>query len=682
MITTSDINLSGKIFQAELFSLVKGLVWKNRYRAVKEESEVDQRLVDQFMAANKGYLTFETIFQFDEDIIRKIGVPEEDVWRIMNNREYVPYAMRDTITKLQIAKYLELDPVTKRYKYYEEENNYYRMLYGLPNRNDENFIYVKDNKKIDPDIPVHLLELSDCIYLEDAGYCEKWKIEFPDKEYLQYIGRKRIDPYISRSAGRFEILWLNEESNTTLAEDFRETYDECLASIIRIYYRDDFNVNNTYYEPFMAMCVLFTAINKMFYRYLETDITREFYDLESLKQIYESYGIPFYPEIPVTYHKKIVKKMNKLLSYKGSTRVFFELFDIFDIQHLDIYQYYLMKQHRTENNRPLFIYDKDGNLDKHSMYTIKMGQVRLYDNPPLELSDPMNQMSYSSIIAEDPYWISDQDLMNKLYETEFNYLETKYLGIRTTFDMMSIVYECAYFIKMIEDNRDELEFAKIYYSFTNSYHTIFSIIIYLCSLVCKRHGYEGLISDKLSVTAKYLGYNFKADISALRELILSDITLQKDIKLIKAIDKINVGSLESISLGLQAIYDLRSFLFDRICSTKDPDEYVVYSHLYKTLLTSDYISDIFRLPNGTIAETFSELLESIDAPLYIRLTELEDKQQVEEELSMIYGLLFKTCTNLKYLNYADGLDVSPLIDQIFLLLKFFKSAKAELTGNL
>lgn len=99
-----------------------------------------------------------------------------------------------------------------------------------------------------------------------------------------------------------------------------------------------------YYESFIAMSILFMALNYMNYKYLDVDIDRDFYDLDSLKLIYEAYGVPFYEDIPLTYHKRIVKNINRLIKYKGSNKVFVELCDLFDYDILGIYQYYLLKR--------------------------------------------------------------------------------------------------------------------------------------------------------------------------------------------------------------------------------------------------------------------------------------------------------------------------------------------------
>lgn len=675
-----DIRISSETFHNDLMEISTGLVWKNQYLANLNEVKIDAKRVDQFMSANKKLINFDSIWEIDIDVLSKAGLTPEQIDAAMDNKYSIPIEKRDIIVSLQLKKFLATDRVTGRFVNYEERNNYYRMLYGLPDLEDENFIYVTDEPHIDPFTPIHELSISDCHYLEDIGIIEELIKKYPKKKYLKYIGKKRIDPYTSRSKERYDIMWMKTSSNSTLNEQFQDTYDNCRQLVMRTYFRKDMLRSNTYYESFLAMCILFMTINLMHYKYLESDITRDFFDEESLKFVYESYGVPFFPNIPLMYHKKIVKNLNILLSYKGSTRVFFELFDLFDYGNIDIFYFYILKKHKLDTDGlPIFVYKEDGTIDNSQTYDVRFGQVRLYDNPPLELMDPLNQFNYQEVIADDPYWVSDAELMEKLYNQKYNYMESKYLGIRTVFDMMKIVYESSYFIKMLIDNRELLNKTLVYYNATGGYHDIFSITIYLCAIVCRKHGYETLISSKLPTVSKYLGYNFKANITEVREFILNNQYLQDDIELLESIRYMNVNSMESINNTFKSIMDLRSFLLNRMWESKHSDEYLAYKNLFNTLMISDTIEDVFRKSDGTVAESFETLLGDIDLTLYDRLMLLEG-EELHDEMNILFALYERSLDNIKWIRFSDGIDLGPLMDQLYSLMKYFKSAKAEMVG--
>lgn len=675
-----DIRVSNDAFQNELIKISTGLVWKNQYTANQYENSGDIKTVDQFISAKKGIINFDSIWDIDIDILQIAGLDDKQINAAIDNKYSIPFEKRDIIVSMQIKKFLSKNLSTDRYNNYEEKNNYYRMLYGLPDIDDTDYIYITNDPNIDPNTPVHELDISKCHYLEGGGKLEELTKLYPNKKYIHYLASKRIDPYQSRCAERYEILWMEKSDNEFINETFMDVYENCRMNVLRTYFRKDLVTNNIYYEGFLAMCILFMTINLMNYKYLNADITRDFFDIESLKFIYESYGVPFYSNIPIEYHKNIVKNINVLLSYKGSTRVFYELFNLFDYANIDIYAYYLLKRHKIDSNgNPLFVYNDDGSINNKQTYDIKMGQVKLYDNPPLELSDPLNQFSYEEIVNVDPYWVSDGDLMDKLYSEKFNYRETKYLGIRTIFDMMKIVYESSYMLKLLMDNREMLNGTLVYYALTGNYHNIFSLTIYLCALICKKYGYDVNISNSLPSVSKCLGYNFKADITGLRELVLNNPYTKENSELISIIQTLNVNSIESINSAFEKIINIKKYLLGQMWKSSHPEEYSIYKHLYKTLVTSYLIEDVFKKSDGKIAEDYADLLLDIDQNLYARLNDIEESA-IDTELSNIFALYHKSFSQLEWFRYMNGADIGPLLDQLMSLLRYFKSAKAELTG--
>lgn len=675
-----DIRVSSEAFQHELIKLSTGLVWKNQYIANKYENSVDVKMVDQFISAKKRIISFDSLWDIDIDILQMAGLNSKQVNDAIDNKYSIPIEKRGIIVSMQIKRFLSKNLSTDRYDNYEEKNNYYRMLYGLPDIDDTDFIYITDDPNINPNIPIHELDVSKCHYLEGNGKLSELIKLYPSKKYIRHLASKRIDPYQSRCAERYEILWMDKSDNEFINERFMDVYDNCRMTVIRTYFRKDLITNNMHYEGFLAMCILFMTMNLMQYKYLDADITRDFFDIESLKFIYESYGVPFYPNIPIEYHKNIVKNINVLLSYKGSTRVFYELFNLFDYANIDIYAYYLLKRHKIDSNgNPVFVYNDDGSINNKETYDIKMGQVKLYDNPPLELSDPLNQFNYEEIVNVDPYWISDADLMDKLYSEKFNYRETKYLGIRTIFDMMKIVYESSYMLKLLIDNREALNGSMVYYALTGNYHNIFSLTIYLCAIICKKYGYNVNISNSLPSISKCLGYNFKADIISLRELAINNPYTKENSELMNMIQIINVNSIESINNAFSKIMDIKKYLLELMWRSTHPEEYAVYKHLYKTLLTSCLVDDVFKKSDGNIAENYTDLLLDIDQNLYTRLNDLEENT-IDTELSNIFALYHKSFNQLEWFRYMNGADIGPLLDQLMSLLRYFKSAKAELTG--
>ena len=253
-----------------------------------------------------------------------IGVNDIDIESYAANKNLIPVTLRDHAVEEYQHALTSINPNTGRHGYetpdgwvtvYEEMNNYYRMLNGLPDIDETKFVY-NTNLKWPTNIPVHEMPLIDRLEMEEAGELDKLYKANPSAKYLKYCGSKMINIYKARVANRFDILWRNTVDSTTLEDDFDAVYDSCSNLVNSVYYTDAFKKTNLMYENFLAMCILFMTIQTMQYHYLSVDVIRDFYDTESLKYVYDSYSVPFYNEIPLEYHRKIVKNINKLIGYK------------------------------------------------------------------------------------------------------------------------------------------------------------------------------------------------------------------------------------------------------------------------------------------------------------------------------------------------------------------------------
>jgi len=544
-----DFNISSELFMTELLNISTGIVWKNQSVAYSLENSLNSVDVEQYIAALKGMLSFDTVFQFAYSVLIGVGLTAEQAEVGMEDKRTIPENLRQSCTTAQI-KYIKEN--------YEEQNDYYRMLYGLPSLEDTTFLYNTKYPEIsDNTTPIHLLPIAKRFSLENLGYFDELLELHPDKKYLKYLALKNIIPYTARIADRFAILWMASSDYANLGTAFVNVYNASRNTINRVYYTDAFRKDNSMYDGFLGMSILFMTIQLMHYKYLDADITRDFYDIDSIRYIYESYGVPFYPSIPLEYHTKIVKNINRLLSYKGSTRVFYELFDLFDYGSMNIYEYYILKTHKFVDGKPIFIKKPDGSYDNQAMFDIRFGKVRLYDNPPMELSSSLNHIDYNTMVANDPFWVSDAALLDKLYSAEFNYRETKYMGIQTVYDMMKVMYESSFYFKMIFDNKTALSKSTIYYSNTGTSVNIFDMAVYVSALVCRKYGYAGNIASELPSIAKILGFNFKEDLTVLKANLTNNKYLGDDVKLLALIKSMDINSLTSVATVYNNILELR-----------------------------------------------------------------------------------------------------------------------------
>ena len=348
----ASVSYSNDQYRQNILYLSTDLVWKN-YKLAGESETTDLNAAyrtELFMLANRELLNFEVVKSFPRVIFSNLGCTDREIEIYSGDKTRIPEPMKDIVVQEYQKALTSINVTTGRYAYwdiknqryttvYEEVNNYYRMLAGLPDVDDQDYIYNSDARWT-TGIPIHEMPLIELYKMESEGLIADLMTQFPDKKYLRYIGRRRIDFYVARAADRFDILWRNSSGSESMDSDWDQCYENSRRLAVQVFYSDAYARTNKLYEGFIAMLILFNCIQQMQTKYLKTDTNREFYDNESIKLIYDSYGIPFYSEIPLEYHRKIIKRINHLLSKKGSDNLFIALFEIFDFGTMALYNYF------------------------------------------------------------------------------------------------------------------------------------------------------------------------------------------------------------------------------------------------------------------------------------------------------------------------------------------------------
>ena len=503
-------DVSAQSFMTELMDLSLHLVWKDPFYAISEEQSGDRVDAEAYVAARNGELLFNSVFQFHTEVLQSFFPDPDELELVMRDKRMIPEDMRPAIVAA------ESNLIIEEWEGGRESNDYYRMLFGLPPREmpENEYVYNTRYADIDMTTPVHLLSYTDRLRLENLGYFAELRAQTRysgnEYKYLEYLGKYRIYPYIARQAEPFELLYIQQSQYTSLRNDFIDTYEAARRMVYRVYYSDAYRNQSHLYEGFLGMCILFITQSRMFVKYLEADIPRNFYDLESLKLVYDAYSVPFYSAIPLKYHERIVKRINELIGYKGSNQVFYDLFDIFDFGRMSAYQYYLVKDRITNDDGNPIFRDADGNpLTPEQMWKIRFAKVGFEDDQFIAITDPQNAVEYEDITRDDPYWVEDENLKKKLYDSDWNFFHSKYMGVQIMFELSKLLFETCYFLRMLQDNRESTENLSVYYMVTGEEYPLFDVVIYAVALLCKNAGFTGEIpSDPASVSAVY-GFNFK-----------------------------------------------------------------------------------------------------------------------------------------------------------------------------
>lgn len=664
-------DLSGRLFQKNLLEMIANIEWKNDYAAKVAQKECEALdpdnavYTDRYASAARKLLEYYSVSE-----LKVITDYPKDKFESFKNN-----------APAYLTRFLDM------FYNYEEPNNYYRMLYGKPPLNCDPKYWVLpkvDNQwGLPPDEPIHDVSINILRIIENEGGLQKYKDLISIDKTFQYVNHmtdKRIYPFVARLAGKFDLLYVPETDIPRLAIDFHEEYDMCRDFMIQRYYSDAYRGQYEHYEGLMGMAILFQTVEQMHVRYLDADITREFYDLDSIKLIYEAYSVPFFEEIPVAYHQKIVKAMNRLLMYKGDNQVFMDLCSLFDYNSLQIYKYYLVKEQKIDlDGNLIFKYDSNNNPIYNEMYNVFFAQGNIDGDPYIDICDPNNRLDYNPVTNADPYWVNDADLIQKIYQTEYNYTETKYIGLQMVFSMTYFLLETSYFIHMILDNKYSVSYITVSHGKLGYDIDLFTLVIYIHAIICKKYGYEGNIPDNIDHIGRILGFNFKDDLGVIMDDIMSNEYLEssdvaKLVDMLRHMDLTDAASCQKVYNNIQNMYLL---IDDRLLRCKEPNVYFAYKKLYKTLLTTEYMSDTFIKSDGKQAETFMDLLEDLNMALALRIQDMSNAELIQE-LNYSLIALSKVATDLKYIQNYGGSNGEVIAEYLYKLIRVFKSAKVDL----
>lgn len=671
----------------ELKKIMSTIEVKYDYKSRAFETDESRTHSEFYQLAKMESDLFEHFKTFDEGAVRESGIASSPITIELyaKNPSLIPIESRDLMMRGYRRWMIET---------YIDKNEYFRIMSGYPSDTDLDYLYVDPEYVeafgISPLTPVHELSDGELLALSSVGFIEKLIKENPQKRYLQFLGINSVDPSVSRAAKNFGIVRIDSTVDSTLYEQFIKTYTECREYVVTVLYNRDFSTRYRYYDEFMAMNILLMTVQRMFVSTFQNVVSRDFFDLVTIKNLFDCYQIPFIENLPIDRQRLLVRNINKLLRYKSTNQVLQNICTILGYEQLNIVQHYLVKKHIMDvNGNPVFytktVLDEDTMEyvevpDHKKMYEIYFQSVDISErNLALAFTDVSSQRNYVDIVTSDPYWWSEDDeLMEALYEEEFNFIETKYLSINVMHRLSKMTFEVVHFLRMILDKKSQSRYITMSLPkiFGNESVSIFNSVVFLCALISKRSGMEGNILNSVTKNMTILGFDFKEDFEKIKKMINSDPIYSKD--LLRHFNNLNIATPTDINRLYTNISDLAYKLKAVLANTQNIDEYRAYRKLYKAILVMDDTNTMFKMSDGAMATTYSEYLES-EVPYmgaYIADATIDDiNTGIEHTIHRISTI----ASELKYLSIiSEENDI--MINALMTLLRFFKSYTTDFTS--
>lgn len=670
------------IFIKELKLLLSSVVIKRNKLADAKETLDMTKAAGMYLMVVEGMDDFTSYVNFDREVYVSAGVSDLLISEYMGDKNKIPYGLRDAILKLE-RQYILSN--------YVEKNDYYRMLNGLPDYTDTDFIYVPTNEyEISTTIPIHQLDTTNMARLMNSGLLTTIIAANPTKTYLNYIGDYSITIYKSRKALNYELLYCTTTDPDNITADFKKFYTNAREYYLNAIYNTNLANTYTYYDNFIGFCIIIMSIQRLCASIFKQGITRDFYDTQLIRYLFDSYNIPYIDDMTMDQMKIMAKNLNIFLSMKSTTKVLFDLCSIFGFSNINIYKYLLVRDHVTDSvtGKPIFPTKTTANgdgtfstgLDYATMYNVYFQKVNVETTDlATALEDKTNKVDYASMVANDIYWVDDDNLREKIYTAKFNHIESKYISMDIMFKITAMMYEICHTFRMIIDNHSE--FSKVTISvpkISSKQQDLFTLIIFLCATFCKRFGFTGEIPLKPASIAYVYGFNFGADLTK----IITDIYSSKyiDSSVVKYLINFTVNSSKDVDRIYTNIKTLKDFIVEQMASTKDINVYRAYEALYKSVLVVQDKDTIYKKTDGTLAASYIDMLKDLSPELYTFLEDLDiadDKNTVALMESVLYKLE-DLSISYKYLHTA--VESNALFTVLIRLVKLFKSYTVDLTS--
>ena len=592
---------------------------------------------------------------------------------------------------------------------YVEQNEYYRMLNGQPPLDETEVVYLDTEFlatygfKDDPDdrTPLHELPSDILIALESDGSLAEIQEMFPDKKYISYTASRKISIVDARRAHNFDLLYFpKQDGNNRFYRDFLFYYEEAREYFTSAIYNHSFAARYEYYDGFIGLMILVMTIQRMISNLFKVVVERDFYDLATLRLFLEAFGVPFIELFTVQQQRMIVKNLNILLMKKQSTQVMYDVLDLLGYDSFELYKYVLVKQHKMvqenveSDYKPEFIYkttvDDNGEpilvLDASQSFDYYFVRVNMKD-PDVKLEDITadNAYDYEEITGRDPTWIDDDELALKLEQTDFNFIETKYVDVSVHVRMQNKMFELTYMARMLLDKYEDTSAIRI--SLARISDNAFSLLecqVFLTCLMCKFNGMVPNILRRPSQILAVLGFNFHEDAEIIKRDILMENEEYKykhgvdlyDLDVLEYIKNVVFKTAKDVNDFYVNIRDFEDFLSNAMMTTKSVDAYHAYRKLYNTLMITYIDDDTYKDSEGNPVFRYDDYLRELNPELYNFYNRLTSDECLDyiNYIGTKFSTLFEDTEYMGMLTLGD----SALIEGIIKMIRTFKSLTIDI----
>lgn len=703
----------------EIEKIIKTIVIKYSSKAEDGETLESKQHADGYIAAKEERDTFMSYSDYLKDDYEAVGIFDENIISkaLTGDTSVVPNQFRDALLKIRRQREISN---------FEEQNDYYRILSGYPPKStpEEKYHYVPEqiatSLGINKNIPIHKIQdyYNDTVksglgdyyiqQIESFGIIRNLKTNFPDEEYLNYIGKNRISIISAREAKNFQILKLDRTPIRTIVYDqFVRIYEQCRSYFMSTIYVRDYRGFFDYYDNFIGLCIMVMTIQQMVMRQISLSIEREFFDIYAVQMLYEAYNVPYDLKIDEETQRQLLQSLNCLINEKSTNKVIYDIAHILGFSNIEVYKYYLARERKYDiYGVPVVGTKEQFNVDTGEVETLpdydKMYDVHFQkcdlsnDDFVTTFNNESNRVEYEDIVPNDAYWWEDQNLKNRVWDTAYNFVETKYLGLGISYRLTDLVYENILLLKFLIKKSPEIESVSIYLPkiLLDESVPLFDAIILLICLTAKQHHLRGEIVSIPTQVISVLDYfhnvdgedpvdtfSFNFDYFTTQEgkdqvhEVFMELGKEDGAEFLKYISILSIDSQSSNAEKIQAINaifdnikNLSEFLSYHMARTKSRRTYEALKTFYNAAFYAKEVKSVFTIvgeKTGYVrtAKTFFEYLYYKNQKLYEAVFKVDKEAQYDQYLQD-HNLTSKKFPISEFYRLAETGEIDIMYDDI------------------
>lgn len=321
---------------------------------------------------------------------------------------------------------------------------------------------------------------------------------------------------VARLAKNFSLLWYPKDIlSSTEVLKYRKCFLNCQQYYLKVCYNEAFKVANPKFNNLSTLTIVFMTIKKYLNSRLENIDDIDFFDEYSIRNMFLSYGLDYFFDMPLKYQKRVLKNLNYLIKNKGTNKAIISILEMFGFSSIKVMKYFLCKEYPKDENGKLMLTEPE----------LKFYGVDSEDNNIEHALKHATVTDYDKFVAGDKYWQIEKYVegepgvysndYNTLLAEPFNYVYSKYISIEGVMDINKSAIDFSYYINFLYRLKEKVENDPRYshslyfynYSLSNKKIDLIDSIFLLYAIVLKMYGYKDIIVKTVSGIGKVYDFN-------------------------------------------------------------------------------------------------------------------------------------------------------------------------------